>query len=80
MKLSLKVIPQSLFDGASQVVLVVKYLPANAGDKKKSPANAADVREACSVPGWGQCLGGGHGIHPSILAWRIPRTEELDRL
>ena len=32
MKLSLKVIPQTLFDGASQVVLVVKYLPANAGD------------------------------------------------
>ena len=47
--------------------------------KKNSPANAADVREVCSVPGWGECLGG-HGIHPSILAWRIPRTEELDRL
>ena len=28
------------------------------------------------LPGWGRSPGGGHGIHPSILVWRIPGTEE----
>ena len=36
---------------ASQVVLVVKSLPANAGD----------VRDAGSIPGLGRSPGGGHG-------------------
>ena len=35
----------------SQVALVVKNLPANAGD----------VREAGSIPGWGRSPGGGNG-------------------
>ena len=47
---------------ASQVVLVVKNLPANAGD----------VRDAYSIPGLGRSPGGGHGNLPCILAWRIP--------
>ena len=51
---------------ASQVVLVVKNLPANAGD----------VRDAGSIPGLGRFPGGGNATHSSILAWRIPRTEE----
>ena len=38
---------------ASQVVLVVKNLPANAGD----------VRDVSSIPGSGRSPGGGHG-HP----------------
>ena len=37
--------------GASKVVLVVKNLPANAGDK----------REEGSIPGSGNSLGGGNG-------------------
>ena len=37
-------------DRASQVVLVVKNLPANAGDK----------RDMASVPGSGRSPGGGH--------------------
>ena len=37
--------------GASQVVLVVKDLPATAGN----------VRDASSIPGSGRCPGGGHG-------------------
>ena len=36
---------------ASQVALVVKNLPASAGD----------IRDAGSVPGSGRCPGGGHG-------------------
>ena len=35
-----------------QVVLVVKNLLANAGD----------IRDAGSIPGWGRSPGGGHGI------------------
>ena len=35
---------------ASQVALVVKNLPANAGD----------IRVVGSIPGWGRSLGGGH--------------------
>ena len=37
--------------GASQVVLVIKNLPANAGDE----------RETGSIPGSGRSPGGGHG-------------------
>ena len=37
--------------GASQVVVVVKDLPASAGD----------VRDAGSIPGSGRSPGGGHG-------------------
>ena len=36
---------------ASQVILVVK----------NSPANAGDIRDAGSIPGSGRSLGGGHG-------------------
>ena len=39
--------------GGSQVVLVVKNLPANAGD----------IRDVGSIPGLGRSPGGGHG-HP----------------
>ena len=54
---------------ASQVALAVKDPPANAGD----------VRDASSIPGSGRSLGGGHATHSSILAWRIPWTEEPGR-
>ena len=37
--------------GASQVALVVKNLPANAGE----------LRDAALIPGSGRSLGGGHG-------------------
>ena len=36
---------------ASQVVLVVKHLPANAGD----------IEDTVSIPGWGRSPGGEHG-------------------
>ena len=56
--------------GASQVALVVKNLPANAGD----------VRDAGSVPGSGTSLEEGMATHSSILAWRILWTEEPGKL
>ena len=58
------------FLSASQVVLMTKNPPARAGD----------IRDAGSIPGLGRSPGGGHDNHSSILAWRIPWTEEPDRL
>ena len=53
--------------GTSKVVLGVKNMTANAGD----------MREAGSVPGLEDPLEEGVSTHSSILAWRIPWTEEL---
>ena len=50
--------------GASQVALVIKNLPANAGDKR------------CGF----DPLEKGMASHSSILVWRIPWTEESGRL
>ena len=51
---------------AVQVALVIKNLPANAGD----------MRDTGSVPGWEDPLEEGIATHSGILAWRIPWTEE----
>ena len=40
------------------------------------PANAGDARDLGSIPEWGRSSGGGSAPHASILAWRIPWTEE----
>ena len=55
-----------LHSGASQMVLVVKNPPANAGD----------ARDAGSIPGSGRSLGEGMATHSSILAWRMSWTEK----
>ena len=55
---------------ASQMVLVVKNLSANAGD----------IRDVGSIPGLERSPKGGHGTQSSIFAWRIPWTEEPDGL
>ena len=52
--------------GVSQVVLVVKDLPASAGD----------IRDTGSTPGPGRSPGEGMATHSSVLAWRIPWTED----
>ena len=51
---------------ASQVVLVVKNTPANAGD----------IRDAGSIPGSGRSLEDSRTTHSITVAWRIPWTEE----
>ena len=53
---------------ASQAALVAKNLPAGAGD----------IRDV--TLGWEAPLEEGMATHSSILAWRIPWTEEPDRL
>ena len=51
---------------ASQVVLLVRNLPAN----------AEDIRDVGSTPGLEDPLEKGMTTHPRILAWRIPWTAE----
>ena len=48
------------------MVLVVKNLPASAGD----------IRDVGSIPGSGRSLEEGMVTNSSILAWRIVWTEE----
>ena len=43
---------------------------------KNPPANAGDVRDAGSNPGQEESLEEKMATHSSILAWRIPWTEE----
>ena len=59
-----------LYHQASQVVLVVKDPPVNSGD----------TRDVGSIPGSGRSPGVGMATHSSILAWKIPCTEEPGRL
>ena len=59
----------TLCTGPFQVALVVKSLPAKAGD----------IRDAGLIPGSGRPPGGGNGNPPleeEILAWRIPWSED----
>ena len=43
---------------------------------KNLPTNSGDIRDEGSIPGSGRSLGRRHSNHSSILAWRIPWTEE----
>ena len=43
---------------------------------KSPPGNAGDIRDAGLIPGLGRSPGEGNGNPLSILAWRIPWTEE----
>ena len=45
-----------------------------------SPANSGDVRDVSSVPESGDPLEEGMATHSSMLAWRIPWTEEPGEL
>ena len=51
-----------LVNGASQVVLVLKNLPVNAGD----------VRDSSLIPGLGRFPGGGHGNPPQYSCLENP--------
>ena len=46
---------------------------------KNPPANAGHIRDMSSIPGLGRSLEEDMATHFSILAWRIPWTEELGR-
>ena len=55
---------------SSQVALMIKNLPVNAGD----------TRDVCCIPGQEDSLEKGMAIHSIILVWKIPWTEEPGRL
>ena len=44
---------------------------------KNLPVSAEDARDMGSIPGLGKSPGVGNGTYFSILAWKIPWTEEL---
>ena len=56
--------------GPSQMALVVKNPPANAGD----------IEDVSSIPGLGRSPGGGLGSSLQYSCWRIPWTDEPGRL
>ena len=60
--------------------LVLKYITAiyrfSRLVVKTPPAKAGDLRDTGLIPGSGKCPGEGHGNLSSLLAWRIPWTEE----
>ena len=47
---------------------------------KNLPANAGDTRNMSLILGWEDSLEEGVATHSSILAWRMPWTEEPGRL
>ena len=47
---------------------------------KNPPANAGDIEMWVQSLGWEDPLEEGRAAHSSILAWRIPWTEEPHRL
>jgi len=47
---------------------------------KESACNTGDTRDAGSIPGRGRSPGGGNATHFSVLAWKIPKTEEPGEL
>ena len=49
------------------------FLNSGGSDGKESVCNAGDVN---LIPGWEDPLEKGMATHSSILAWRIPWTEE----
>ena len=57
---------------SSQVSLEVKLFPGI--------ANAVDVRDRVSIPGLGRSLEEVMATYCTILAWRIPWTEEPHEL
>ena len=71
--------------GASQMTLVVKNLPANAGDARDAGLTPeSPMQEMQEMLVWPLSqedpLEEGMATHPSTLAWRIPWTEEPGRL
>ena len=52
----------------------------NGSAGQESAYSAGDAGDAGSIPGSGRSPGGGLTTHSSMLAWRIPRTEEPGEL
>ena len=81
-----KIVISIVYDISKDIAIMYLYkLYVNrasqvASGVKNPPANAGAVRDAVSIPGSGRSLEEGTATHSSILARRIPGTEELGRL
>ena len=70
--------------------VIQKRMGFSGSDSGREPiTSAGDVRDRGLIPGLGRSPGGGYGnplvamlpiLHSSILAWRIPWTQEPGRL
>ena len=60
--------------GMVKQILVHPYYRTLGGSEVK--ASACNAGGLGLIPGWGRCPGEGTATHSSILAWRIPSTEE----
>ena len=65
------------FSDSKKFISCLYYLGFPSGSVVKNPpANAGDTEEAGSIPGSGRSLEEKMATHSSVLAWRIPWTEE----
>ena len=53
-----------------------RVLEHSGASGKELACQCRRLRDGGSIPGSGRAPGGGHGNHSSILAWKIPWTEE----
>ena len=53
---------------------------SGSANSKESTCKSGDAGDVGLIPGLGRSLEVGMATHPSILDWRIPWTEEQDRL
>ena len=56
-----------------KIIIFCDFLYPGGSDGKQSVCNVGDL---CSIPGLGRSSEKGTATHSSILAWRIPWTEE----
>ena len=63
-----------------QVIIILEQGAPGGSVVKNLLADAGDIRDVDSIPGSGRSPRGGNSIPLSILAWRIPWTEEPGRL
>ena len=60
--------------------MILYRAPLMAQVVNNPPANGGDAGDVGSVPQWGRSSGRGNGNHCSVLALKIPWTQEHDRL
>ena len=57
-------------------VVILQYTSQGVLVANNPPANTGDVRDTDSIPELGSSPEEGSATHFSIVAWRLPRTEE----
>ena len=77
---------RAAISGVAQSRTRLTRLSSSSSTCKGFPGSSVGKESTCnavnpgSIPGWGRFPGGDMATHSSILAWKIPRTEEPGRL